>query len=340
MLNLPPVMNIIPRLTHLLRTGLPGLLLSAVALAGGLPLQNTETSDDTLGFNLLPRSLQKNPLVDLTVVTELTEDGRKLPPPSSAQPAYYSIESAGYHAEGHGADDRHLPAPAELATSFLQALAVNGYRPATPAHPPTLLIVYYWGAHTNLDAGSPDTEVSATPDIGHKNLLSRAALVGGTRFAEELRTALHKQDMENEVQRSSAENMARLGLAPEIGSVLIDYGPLRLFTERDAKTRQLYSALGECYYAVVSAYDYAAAARGQRRLLWRSKMTLDSQGVAMRETLPGLILNAGKYFGVDMPEAATMAKRLQQETSIKLGPLEVKEYLEPAAAPPPAKPRD
>lgn len=69
-------------------------------------------------------------------------------------------------------------------------------------------------------------------------------------------------------------------------------------------------------------------------------MTVDSRGVAMRDTLPGLILNAGKYLGVDMPEAATMTKRLQRDTTVKLGPLEVEEYLDkPVAPPPPPKAR-
>jgi len=70
-------------------------------------------------------------------------------------------------------------------------------------------------------------------------------------------------------------------------------------------------------------------------------MTADARGVAMRDTLPGLILNAGKYFGVDMPEAATMTKRLQRDGKVTLGPLEVEEYisLPPAAPPaPPVKP--
>jgi hypothetical protein len=120
------------------------------------------------------------------------------------------------------------------------------------------------------------------------------------------------------------------------------FGPLERFLQRDGKTRQLYEeARADCYYAIASAYDYAAASHGQHRLLWRTKMTLSSQGVAMRDTLPGLVLNAGKYLGVDMPEAATMTKHAQRDEHVTLGPMEVEEYLDKpaAAAPPPDKPK-
>jgi hypothetical protein len=314
-----------------LRTGLAGLLLLPAGLAGAPPMQNTESSAGQWVFSLVPRAFQKNPLVDQTVVTELTPEGRKLPPPSPARPVYYAVEVAGYHAEGQGAEDVNPPAAAELAANLQRALAVNGYLPASREHPPALLIIYYWGAHTNLDQGSDEVENSGFLDVGHKNLLSRAALVGGAKFAEELRRALEKQDRQDEI---------RVNMPPEFAAMLGSFGPLRLFVERDAKTRQLYEeARSDCYYAIASAYDYAAAAHGQRQLLWRTRMTADSQGVAMRDTLPGLILNAGKYMGVDMPEAATMTKRLQRDTSVKLGPLEVEEYMDlpPAPPPPPAE---
>jgi hypothetical protein len=312
-----------------LRCAFACLLFPPALLVGGPPLQNTESSEGQWVFSLVPRAFQKNPLVDQTVVTELTEDGKKLPPPSPDHPVYYVIDAAGYHAEGQGPEDDNPPTPAELTASLRRALAVNGYRPATPAQPPALLIVYFWGVHTNLDAGTDAGP--GFPDIGHKNLLSRAALVGGSKFAEELRQVLQRQDREDEV---------RVSLPPEFGMMLANFGPLRLFTERDAKTRQLYEETrADCYYAVASAYDYAEAAQGRRKLLWRSKLTADAQSVAMRDTLPGLILNAGKYLGVDMPEAATMTKPVQRNSQVTLGPLEVEEYLDPAAAPP-AKPKN
>src|SRR5947207_13393327 len=52
-------------------------------------------------FSLLPKSLQKNPRLELTVITEMTEAGKKLPPVSSEKPAYFETFSAGFHQLGH-----------------------------------------------------------------------------------------------------------------------------------------------------------------------------------------------------------------------------------------------
>jgi len=281
---------------------------------------NTESSEGQWVFSLLPKSFQDNPFVDQTVITEMTDEGKKLPPPSRAKPVYYFAQPAGYHVEGHGTAANQPPPEELLARSMRQALAVNGYTPAPPGKPPALLILYVWGVHNNFDTNLDPSmqDVGGTfLDVGHRNLLSRAALVGGTRFAGELKAAMEQHDRMQETPTTP----------------LLD--PLRLFTERDPKTRQLVEqSKADCYYVVASAYDYQAGVHGQRKLLWRSKMTVDARGVSMTDTLPTLILNAGKFLGRDMPEAATMTRRMQRNGQTTLGPLEVKEYLE--KLPPPA----
>lgn len=287
---------------------------------------NTETRADKAHFNLLPRSLEANPLLNQTVVTELTDEGKKLPPPSRTNPVYYALESGGYRGEGHGPADKLPPKPEDITNVLQRALAMNGYLPSDAAHPPSLFIVYFWGAHTDLDRTTGDPEESRDPDVGHQHLLTRASLVGGTKFARELREVLAKQDLEDQTNRT---------LDPAMAQMVYNLGPLRFFTQRDTKTLQLWDATcGECYYTVASAYDYAAAREGRRQLLWRTRMTVDSRNVAMRDTLPGLIVAAGKYFGVDMPEAATIAKHVR-EMRVEIGPLEFGEYLD--RVPPPAK---
>jgi hypothetical protein len=315
---------------NFLRSGLVWLLvLPLVPAAAKPPVNNTESSEGEAVFSLLPRSFQKNPLVDQTVLTEMTPEGRKLPLPTRESPAYYRAEPGGFRSEGHDPTNETPPSAAMLEHSLRRALAINSYQPATPEHPPALLIIYHWGQHNNLDQGSGEVGDTGFLDVRHKNLLSRAALVGGTKFADELRVALNKQDREDQ---------NRAGLAPEISSMLTNFGPLRQFTERDAKTRQLYEeSRAECYYVIASAYDYVSAVRGERRLLWRSKMTVEASGVAMSDTLPALIANAARYLGRDMPEAATMAKPILRGEQIRLGPLEVKEYMDKLPEQPPGK---
>jgi hypothetical protein len=147
-------------------------------------------------------------------------------------------------------------------------------------------------------------------DVGHKNLLSRAALVGGTKFAQELEKVLREQDAMN----------AAGGIA---GSVT----PLEVFTEKSDKYRELIEqAYDDCYYVVASAYEGAALSHGQKKLLWRTKMTTNSRGVAMAQSLPALITTGGPYFGTDMSEAQTLERRELPEGHVKLGtPVEVKD---------------
>src|ERR1700712_1127558 len=57
-------------------------------------------------FSLLPKSFQKNPLLAMTVITEMTEEGKRFKVPSADNPSYYYLISAGYHQEGHGADEK------------------------------------------------------------------------------------------------------------------------------------------------------------------------------------------------------------------------------------------
>jgi hypothetical protein len=291
----------------------------SVAFAPMIPAAETpsplpiESSEGKWVFSLLPKSFQKNPLVDQTVITEMTDEGRKFPPPTAESPVYYVAVSAGLHNEGHAADSDRSPSDAALADSLQRALAVNHFLPAGPDHPPTLLVVYVWGVHNNLDQGSDEIGI-ATPDVNHRNLLSRATLVGGAKFAADLKVALEAQDRVNEIPGPRIE--------------LLD--PMRLFLARDNRTRRLYSqASGDCYYLVASAYDYQTAAIKQgRKLLWRSKMTVDSSGVAMSDTLPTLVLNSAAYLGRDMPEAATLYRPAIRSTEVKLGPLKMLGYVD------------
>ena len=304
---------------QLLRGGLVWLLLPPLIPAAAKPPLDIESSEGQVVFSLLPKSFQSHPPVDQTVLTEMTDEGRKLPLPSRDQPAYYFLQPGDYRIEGEETGNERPPPPGLLAANLQRALAMNNYRPAAPGHPPSLLIIFHWGAHNNLGEDFPD--------IGHRNLLSRAALIGGKKFAEDLKQALAQQDRDDEIAAD---------LSQEFQGMLAGFGAMKRFTNRDGKTMQLVEeSKAECYYVIASAYDYAAVTQGKRVLLWRSKMTVDSAGVNMADTLPGLIQNAARYFGRDMPEPATISRPINREEQIRLGPMEVQEYLpdKPAGKP-------
>ncbi len=274
-------------------------------------------------FSLLPKAFQKHPRLAISIITEMTDEGRKITPPTPANPAYYRAYSAGYHEEGTGGYESGKKVSEEnLEKRMRQALAASGFLPDTPEHQPTLYLVFFWGVHSKLEQKDDETGV-IIPDIGHRNLLSRAQLVGGVAFARELAKALRDQAMSG-------------------GGLPTVFDPVYRFTDRDDLTRNLMEqVLDDCYYVVVSAYDSVSIAKGEKKLLWRTKMSTPAQGVSMPETTPTLVDSGADFFGRDMASASIVDKRISRERGgrVDLGPLEVKGFVDdPNKLPePPAK---
>ena len=318
----------------------PGILL--LLLTSGVIFTRAEGGD----FSLLPRSLQKNPLVDQTVITEKTPAGKEVAPPSTAHPAYYAIQAAGYQTLGHPIVGKRPPSDESFRPALTRALSTHGYQPAGPGHPAALLFIYHWGSAGPMESGDEDTPGFTDP--GGVNLLAAARVTGGDKFARELSIALDRQDSQNEYHAGMdrlERRFAQMGVSVQLGVDLPDVAqPFRRFADRDDRTRLLLEqALGNFYYVILSAYDYTAAAKGQRVLLWRTKMSVEADGVSWADTVPTLVLNAGKYFGKDMADAATLSSRVSRG-EVKVHDLEVKEYLPPSldkrpaeTSPPPAR---
>jgi hypothetical protein len=304
-----------------LRASLAWFAVLSVALAEnhlpvGIPAKPAAPAQSQWVFSLLPKSLQKNPSLELTVITEVTDEGKKLPPVSPDHPAYYLPQSAGYVQVGDTyGNEKTVPAD-ELERLLKKSLAANGYLPANPpAQPPSLAVIYYWGAHNllNNDIGSLSADQVA------RNILDRAALVGGEKFAKELATlferldALVKSSPSGSIDSSDSSGDPS-GTAPTIAPGLTTFNnPVNLFKMRSLKNEFLLDqASDDCYYVVASAYDYAAFTHQQRKLLWRTRMTVNSKGVSQVQSLPTLISSAAPYFGRDMAESEILSKRVKE----------------------------
>jgi hypothetical protein len=89
------------------------------------------------------------------------------------------------------------------------------------------------------------------------------------------------------------------------------------------KTRQfLYDqASRDVHYVVVSAYAFDELTRNDRRLLWRTTMTVESIGLSMAKTLEPLVLTAGPYVGHEVP--ATALRRRVKIGTVELGPVRI-----------------
>jgi hypothetical protein len=266
---------------------------------------NKEKSKSYFFSSLLPTALQSHPLLAISVITENSAEGKKLPPPTPEAPTYYFIKSMGYHHEGQGVSDEGKVSEENIQKLVQTALASSHYLPADPEHPATLALFYFWGVHSKLDAPDKETGTGGTPDINHHNLLSRAQLVGGTKFTHDFAIALDARDR-------AAEN----------GPMGMD--PVYLFSIRSDLNRSLVEqVLDDCYYIVVSAYDEAALAKNERKLIWRTKISTAAQGVSLAETTPALIASGGPYFGHDMNEPTIVDKRIDRKGKVGLGELKV-----------------
>jgi hypothetical protein len=290
-----------------------GLFLAVTAAAtAAVP----KTREPRWVFSLLPKSLQKNPRLELTVITEMTDAGRRRPPVSPRDPAYFELYSLGPHNLGDEIGGTEAVPANEVVELLRRALAKNGYQPAQPpAHPPSLLITYTWGMHNRLDEPDPDNPM-LSPMAVERNLLDRAALVGGTKFAEELRRAFEQK---NDLDLTG-------------GALVPILDPIELFRRRQENNDFLVEqSLADVYYVVASAYDYDLARTRQRVLLWRTRMTVASAGVSEQQSLPALVTAAGPYFGKDMPQAEVLSRRSVREGSVEIGPPIIVEETAPPA---------
>lgn len=270
-----------------------GILLAVLGLGSSGPAQTplpttrdksarTAKTGDFV-FSILPKAFQKNPTLDMTYNTEFTDYGRFLRPASPQNPVYYVEQDAGFRQLGWSVGGEKPPRAADMERVLETALATNGFLPASPEHPPMLALVYFWGSHNKPD---PDTARNF-PELAQKNILERAILVGGKKFAN------------------------GVSFAMEWGDSPADHEEKTEFLRDQARE--------ELYFVVASAYDYRSLAQGQRKLAWRTTLTVTSAGLAMTETLMPLVASAAPFFGRETLEPEIGSRRVSREGHVFIG---------------------
>ena len=308
--------------TPFLRLVLPALFAVGLVYAPGVQAAPASQSDSGWNFSFLPKAFQRKPQIEMTVFTTVTDTGRLVAPASPDHPVYYAVYPGGFREFGGAYAGVHPPPLADLERVMKKALASQGYLPATDAaHRPSVLVVFTWGMHSRLD---PNTE-AISPQAMIRNMLERAALVGGTGFAQRVGHAYE----ERALSQLSGPSFT------DASFNLID--PVHRLTAGDAKAEYLmYQIHEDIYFVVASAYDYAAVAQGKRTLLWRTNMTVNTGGVNMKETLPPLIATAAPFFGHETAGPEALQRRINRSGQVDIGQPTVVEYMDssaPAAAP-------
>ena len=295
------------------------LLLPSIAAAADAPATpaSKPAEKSQWVFSILPKSLQRNADIDLTVMTEMTEEGKKLPPATPAHPVFYSMQSGGKHGGGDRVGMRRPLPEAEVERLLTAAFASSGYRPAElPAQPPTLAIFFIWGTHNGLTEGDPENPMLTANQIT-ANLLDRARLVGGEKFAHQMFLLFREAD--DQVMATNVA-IAPGGQAPVGPTQQVFLNPVALYKMKNPKNEFLVDQAGDdIYYIVASAYDYQALTTKRRKLLWRTSMTVSARGVSEEQTLPIVISSAAPFFGRETPEAETFTKRIVKAGQVEVG---------------------
>jgi hypothetical protein len=95
---------------------------------------------------LSARGLAADPQLEVNVNVAMTDEGRKISPPTKAKPAYYFPLVMGYREEGEKVAGETKPATKPIVHLLAKALAEQNYLVLTAEHPqPSLLLVFHWG---------------------------------------------------------------------------------------------------------------------------------------------------------------------------------------------------
>jgi hypothetical protein len=250
-----------------------------------------------------PEPPRSSAALNSSAITESTEAGHRIAAPTADHPTYVVIYAKGQHDFGSALATEKAPAPEMLDQQMEKSLAQLHYLRADTKHQPAYLIVFSWGSHRAL--------ADNTDDAGFANLLDRAALVGGTGFAQELRMAMEQNQSISYATSNGAFGAQLSGMRPvSAAGLFLSISPLERFRKRDQKTEDLLNQIAnDCYYVIISAFDYASVGQGKSQLLWRTKLTTTSPGTSLADAIPSLITSGTGYLGRSMNGAELFSGR-------------------------------
>jgi len=194
---------------------------------------------------------------DVTVVGDLTKEGRKIAHPTPEHPAFYQPVMRGAQEIGDPASSDPPVSPHLIAHMVAVELAKRGYLAISALHPkPDLVIDIAWG-YIGPAAGDPTNTLDTD---------------GATSSAKT------KKEMNNLV----------------LGHTVADVMPLESFNRQQfleaAKQNRYFLILTAYDYA-------AFAQKNNHLLLWRTNMSVPTTGVYLSDVLVSLVNAGGPLFG-------------------------------------------
>jgi hypothetical protein len=284
---------------------IPALVALGLGTASIAPSQSATAGAPAVAkdSSAQPEPPRSSAAFDSSAITEWTEVGRRIAAPTADSPAYVVIYAKGQQDFGRASAAEKTPAPETLDQQMEKSLAQQHYLRADAKRQPAYLIVFSWGSHRAL--------VYNSQDAGFANLLDRAALVGGNRFSNELRAAMEREVSASDATSDGAFGAQMPGMRPvSAADLFVSISPLERFRKRNQKTEDLMNQISnDCYYVIISAFDYASVGQGKSQLLWRTKLTTTSPGTSLADAIPSLIASGAGYLGRSMSEAELFSGR-------------------------------
>ena len=241
--------------------------------------------------------------IQVVTVTDTTPLGALRRPVSAANPVYYAAVSAGFRDFGGIVAGEKAPPKEAVYQAMGKVLAKQGYLPAGEGKPASLLLLWTWGTMNT------DRVYSFNPDDTEGRQVNRRQLL---RFM----------------------GAYKLGLVAKEPNAMLDDTLMQGVIFRDAD-QDLINDLSteDLYVAAIAAYDYAAATRKEKVLLWTTKISCPSRGLGMPETLPVMLALAGPNIGRETARPVAVKATDKFKAEVRIGDPTVVEYMQSNAIP-------
>lgn len=203
--------------------------------------------------------------------------------PTKEKPLYYYPVIGGFRELGATMAGDHPPPQTEVLRAVAESLARDHYLLIRPGMKPDLVMVIWWGSMNPMIDEMPLAEDSETAEE-----------------ATTIELFQNKREM--------------IGL---VGALKGDPGFRR---RRDTIGEAIYD---DRYFIVVGAYEFAAAEKREKKLLWSARMSTESAGRSPEQVFPLLAASGAAVFGREtLPGVIDTAKAIKG-TRVDLGELQV-----------------
>ncbi|MBX7122977.1 MAG: hypothetical protein K1X42_12685 [Opitutaceae bacterium] len=242
--------------------------------------------------------------IQVITVTDTTPAGLLRRPVSVTNPMYYMAVSAGFRDFGGIMGGIKEPPREAVYKAMAAVLAKQGYLPASDQHPAQLMLLWTWGT-MNTDR----MYSMSNPDDVEGRQINRRQLL---RFM----------------------GAYKLGLVSKEPDPLMDDIMMQGVLFRNADQELIEDLSTEDLYVIaIAAYDFQAAMKKEKMLLWTTKISCPSIGLSLPETLPVMLALAAPNIGRETPKPVAVRATDKFTPDVKIGESTVVNYLVTTAVP-------